>query len=193
VATGLEFLGDRPLAWCGGEFATVGRAFVFQGGAYAFSDVAGCADLLTRPPTFTSLEPGPALVGIEVRGTPTVDAGGEGGVNVPDASSPDAAADAGPQAFCHQYYGDTIALLAGQVQTALVPLRNDAGAPVFDCEEGAVLCHDQIDNDLNGLVDCSDPRCAPVCVDSGVPSLDAGLNPPDSGAADASASDSGSE
>jgi hypothetical protein len=202
TSTGIEFVGDRPLAWCRGESATEVRTFVFQGGAYSFSDTTGCADLLTRPPTFTSLDPGQALVGLEVRGRPTVEAtdagpsvAGDGGSGAgPDAAIADAGApDAGGQPFCHQYYGDQIALLAGKVQTALVALRNDAAAPVLDCEEGDILCHDQKDNDQNGLVDCSDPRCAAVCLDAGASPNEASAASVDASATVDAMSDSGSE
>jgi hypothetical protein len=191
TAAGTEFLGNLPAAWCRSEFAQTGRAFVFQTGAYTFSDTTGCPDLLTHSRTFTSLDPGPVLVGVEVRGTVTsIDDGGA------DSEAPSAeggagnAKEAGAVPFCHQYYGDRIALLSGQIQTALVPLRDDAGGQVLDCEEGTTLCHDNYDNDLNGLFDCSDPRCGPVCLDAGAPSEDGSAVVTDAGV-EAAALDSG--
>jgi hypothetical protein len=184
--TGLSFAGQDAGAWCSAGRVSGAKAFFFRGSAFTFAPTTTCEDDLLSPVTIEFMPPGTGLVGLELRGSVVVDASTDGTAPGPEDAGPDAGTPPAPQTtpFCREYYGPVVALVAGQVVTAAVPLPMDPTQPGFECEEGPTLCADQIDNDNNGLTDCSDPRCAPQCTDAGPP-------PPDGGTPDGGANEEG--
>lgn len=166
-----------PVDWCAQVGARTIQPFVLQESAAVMAPAESCGLALTTATTFAPITPGLVRPGIYVVGqtaTPMSDAGNAAGIaEPPDGGAPDASASQ----YCWVFWGDQVVAQAGSVQPAPVPVAgaNRLASPgwIYTCEVGAA-CHDGIDNDGDGLIDCADPMCAAECtMDAGIATTDA--------------------
>jgi hypothetical protein len=167
--------------WCAGVGARSVQAFAVQESTAILGPSQTCAAAISSPTTFTPLKPGLVRPGVLVQGEQVipVDAGGdaEGSVDVADGSMPEGGTTG--VAFCWVFWGEQVVARAGTTQTANVPLEAvdvlATGVWRYACEQGAT-CHDGIDNDGDGLIDCADPKCESECSGDGGAGVGAGAS-----------------
>jgi hypothetical protein len=171
-------------AWCAEVGARTVQPFLLSESSFWQVPAVSCGAALNTSTTFAPVTPGLARPGIYVVGqTPPSmpDGGSEGGTAIQplEGGAPDASASQ----YCWVFWGDQIVAPAGSSQSAPVPIPGPDtvanGGWQYACERGA-SCHDGIDNDGDGLIDCADPKCEAECtLDAGVPISEAGVPPGD--------------
>ncbi len=167
-----------PVDWCAQVGARTIQPFVLQESAVVMAPAESCGMALATATTFAPITPGLIRPGVYVVGQtapPMSDAGNDaaGIAETADGGAPDASASQ----YCWVFWGDQVVAHSGSVQAAPVPLAGADGlwSPgwIYACEVGAA-CHDGIDNDGDGLIDCADPMCAAECtMDAGIATTDA--------------------
>jgi hypothetical protein len=177
-------------SWCLAVGARSIQAFVVQESNATLGATQTCAAALTNPTLFPGLTPGLARPGLYVAGQTVAPA-------PPDGGDADAEAGVGSSAYCWVFWGEQVVTRAGATTEAVVDIVPSQilvdGGWARTCERGAA-CHDGIDNDGDGLIDCADPKCEVECSeDAG--SVDASIgakNDAEAGVPDGSV-DSGSD
>lgn len=143
-----------------GGFSTL-NTFLQVGGVYRETE-QDCVTALSDGAVFTDVPPGLVRAGVVYRGArqavvPSMSDAGMGTQSAPVEASSSA------RSSCHVITtaGDRFVASGGCWRVALPVWTADA--PGLPCEQGTALCSDGLDNDQDGRVDCSDPKCAEAC------------------------------